>query len=119
RGAFTGAAVSKLGLFEEADGGTLFLDEIAEMPAALQVKLLRALQSGEVRRLGATQSTTIDVRVIAATHGDLSALLAPGRWRDDLFYRLNVIQVVLPPLRDPREDIPALSEHSLARSGGK
>ena len=119
RGAFTGAAVSKLGLFEEADGGTLFLDEIAEMPAALQVKLLRALQSGEVRRLGATQSTTIDVRVIAATHGDLSALLAQGSFREDLFYRLNVIQVVLPPLRDRREDIPALAEHFLARSGGK
>jgi DNA-binding NtrC family response regulator len=119
RGAFTGAAVSKLGLFEEADGGTLFLDEIAEMPAALQVKLLRALQSGEVRRLGATQSTTIDVRVIAATHGDLSALLAQGTFREDLFYRLNVIQVVLPPLRDRREDIPALAEHFLSRSGGK
>ncbi len=119
RGAFTGAAVSKLGLFEEADGGTLFLDEIAEMPAALQVKLLRALQSGEVRRLGATQSTTIDVRVIAATHGDLSALLAQGSFREDLFYRLNVIQVVLPPLRDRREDIPVLAEHFLARSGGK
>jgi DNA-binding NtrC family response regulator len=119
RGAFTGAAVSKLGLFEEAHGGTLFLDEIAEMPAALQVKLLRALQSGEVRRLGATQSTTIDVRVIAATHGDLTALLAQGSFREDLFYRLNVIQVVLPPLRDRREDIPALAEHFLARAGGK
>src|SRR6201993_5154413 len=92
RGAFTGAAGSKLGLFKEADGGTLFLDEIAEMPPALQVKLLRALQSGEVRRLGATQSTTIDVRVIAATHGDLTALLAQGSFREDLFYRLNVIQ---------------------------
>ena len=119
RGAFTGAAVSKLGLFEEADGGTMFLDEIAEMPAALQVKLLRALQSGEVRRLGATQSSTIDVRVIAATHGDLSALIAQGTFREDLFYRLNVIQVALPPLRDRREDIPALAEHFLARSGGK
>src|SRR3989441_11317264 len=89
------------------------------MPAALQVKLLRALQSGEVRRLGATQSTIIDVRVIAATHGDLSALLAQGSFREDLFYRLNVIQVVLPPLRDRREDIPALAEHFLARSAGK
>src|ERR671910_478114 len=93
RGAFTGATVSKLGLFEEADRGTLFLDEIAEMPAALQVKLLRVLQSGEVRRLGATQPATIDVRVIAATHGDLAALISQGTFREDLFYRLNVIQL--------------------------
>ena len=78
RGAFTGATVNKLGLFEEAHGGTLFLDEIAEMPAALQVKLLRALQSGEIRRLGATQPSTIDVRVIAATHGDLATLISQG-----------------------------------------
>jgi len=119
RGAFTGAAVAKPGLFEEADGGTLFLDEIAEMPAALQVKLLRALQSGEVRRLGATQPATIDVRVIAATHGDLATLISQGSFREDLFYRLNVIQVALPPLRDRREDIPALAEHFLARSAGK
>ena len=119
RGAFTGAAANKHGLFEEADGGTLFLDEIAEMPAALQVKLLRALQSGEVRRLGATQPTTIDVRVIAATHGDLAALISQGTFREDLFYRLNVIQVVLPPLRDRREDIPALAEHFLARAADK
>jgi DNA-binding NtrC family response regulator len=119
RGAFTGAAVSKLGLFEEADGGTLFLDEIAEMPAALQVKLLRALQSGEVRRLGATQAATIDVRVLAATNGDLAARIAHGSFREDLFYRLNVIQMVLPPLRDRREDIPALAEHFLARAAAK
>jgi DNA-binding NtrC family response regulator len=119
RGAFTGAAGSKVGLFEEADGGTLFLDEIAEMPAALQVKLLRALQSGEVRRLGATQAATIDVRVIAATHGDLATLISRGSFREDLFYRLNVIPIVLPPLRDRREDIPALAEHFLARSAGK
>jgi DNA-binding NtrC family response regulator len=119
RGAFTGAAVNKLGLFEEADGGTLFLDEVAEMPAALQVKLLRALQSGEVRRLGATQAATIDVRVISATNGDLAALISQGTFREDLFYRLNVIQIVLPPLRDRREDIPALAEHFLARSATK
>jgi DNA-binding NtrC family response regulator len=119
RGAFTGAAVSKLGLFEEADGGTLFLDEIAEMPAALQVKLLRALQSGEVRRLGATQAATIDVRVIAATNGNLASRISQGSFREDLFYRLNVIQMVLPPLRDRREDLPALAEHFLARSAAK
>jgi DNA-binding NtrC family response regulator len=119
RGAFTGATVSKVGLFEEADGGTLFLDEIAEMPAALQVKLLRALQSGEVRRLGATQAATIDVRVLAATNGDLPTRIAQGSFREDLFYRLNVIQMVLPPLRDRREDIPALAEHFLARAAAK
>jgi DNA-binding NtrC family response regulator len=119
RGAFTGAVASKLGLFEEAHGGTLFLDEIAEMPAALQVKLLRTLQSGEIRRLGATQATTIDVRVIAATNRDLTAMIADGSFREDLFYRLNVIQVVLPPLRDRREDIPALTEHFLTRSADR
>jgi len=119
RGAFTGAAASKLGLFEEADGGTLLLDEIAEMPAALQVKLLRALQSGEVRRLGATQAVTIDVRVIAATNGDLATRISQGSFREDLFYRLNVIQVTLPPLRDRREDIPALAEYFLGRAAAK
>jgi DNA-binding NtrC family response regulator len=119
RGAFTGAIASKLGLFEEASGGTLFLDEIAEMPGALQVKLLRALQSGEIRRLGSTQSTTLDVRVIAATNRDLAAMIADGSFREDLFYRLNVIEVVLPPLRERREDIPALAEHVMARAAGK
>ena len=119
RGAFTGAAGAKPGLFEEADGGTLFLDEIAEMPATLQVKLLRVLQSGEVRRLGATQASTIDVRVIAATHGDLATLITRGTFREDLFYRLNVIQVALPPLRERREDVPALAEHFVTRFAGK
>ena len=119
RGAFTGAAGGKLGLFEEAGGGTLFLDEIAEMPATLQVKLLRALQSGEVRRLGATQAATLDVRVLAATNGDLARRISQGSFREDLFYRLNVIQVTLPPLRDRREDIPALAEHFLARAAAK
>jgi len=119
RGAFTGANASKLGLFEEADGGTLFLDEIAEMPATVQVKLLRALQSGEVRRLGATQAATIDVRVLAATNGDLATRISQGSFREDLFYRLNVIQMILPPLRDRREDIPALAEHFLTRAAAK
>src|SRR5262249_28571460 len=111
RGAFTGAGVSKRGLLGGGAGGTLFLAEVAEMPAAVQVKLLRALQSGEVRRLGATQAATIDVRVLAATNGDLAARIALGSFREDLFYRLNVIQMMLPPLRDRREDIPALAEH--------
>ncbi|MGH7278292.1 MAG: sigma-54-dependent transcriptional regulator, partial [Candidatus Rokuibacteriota bacterium] len=119
RGAFTGAVASKPGLFEEAHGGTLFLDEIGDMPAALQVKLLRALQSGEMRRLGATQAMTIDVRVLAATNRDLAELIRQEKFREDLFYRLNVIQVVLPPLRERREDIPALAEHFLARSAGR
>ena len=119
RGAFTGAVASKLGLFEEAHGGTLLLDEIAEMPAALQVKLLRALQSGEIRRLGASQATTIDVRVIAATNRDLAAMIADGSFREDLFYRLNVIEVLLPPLRERREDIPALAEHFMTRAGAR
>ena len=119
RGAFTGAAVPKPGLFEEADGGTLFLDEIAEMPASLQVKLLRTLQSGEVRRLGATQAHVVDARVIAATNGDLAAMISQGGFREDLFYRLNVIQLALPPLRERREDHPALAEHFLARGAAK
>src|SRR6266566_6034580 len=109
RGAFTGAIASKLGLFEEAHGGTLFLDEVGEMPAALQVKLLRVLQSGEFRRLGATQALTTDVRVLAATNRDLVEMVRQGMFRDDLFYRLNVIRVVVPPLRERREDIPALA----------
>ena len=119
RGAFTGAVGSKPGLFEEASGGTIFLDEIGEMPAALQVKLLRVLQSGEIRRLGATQATTIDVRVLAATNRDLVEMVRQGAFREDLFYRLNVIQVLVPPLRERREDIPLLAEHFLARAAEK
>ena len=119
RGAFTGAVASKRGLFEEAHGGTLFLDEVAEMPATLQVKLLRTLQSREIRRLGATQPTTIDARVIAATNRDLAAMIGDGRFREDLFYRLNVIEVVLPPLRERREDLPALAEHFAGRSAAR
>ncbi len=117
RGAFTGATSHKKGLFEEAHGGTFFLDEIGEMPPALQVKFLRVLQEGEVRRVGSTQSATVDVRVLAATNRDLGQLMQQGRFREDLFYRLNVIPVIIPPLRERREDIPALAEHFLGRFG--
>jgi len=119
KGAFTGASANKKGLFEEAAGGTLLLDEIGEMTPTLQVKLLRALQSGEVRPVGSTQAITVDVRIVAATNRDLEHMIREGEFREDLFYRLNVIQIVLPPLRDRREDIPALAEHFLARSAGK
>jgi two-component system response regulator HydG len=115
KGAFTGATAHKKGLFEEAHGGTFFLDEIGEMPSTLQVKFLRALQEGEVRWVGSNQSQTVDVRVLAATNRDLAQLMQQGRFREDLFYRLNVIPVVLPALRERREDIPALAEHFLER----
>lgn len=119
KGAFTGATAHKKGLFEEAHGGTFFLDEIGEMPSSLQVKFLRALQEGEVRPVGSTQSTIVDVRVLAATNRDLGQLMQQGKFREDLFYRLNVIPVILPPLRERREDIPALAEHFLLRYGQK
>src|SRR5919106_5141619 len=119
KGAFTGATAHKKGLFEEAHGGTFFLDEISEMPPTLQVKFLRVLQEGEVRPVGSTQATTADVRVLAATNRDLGQLMQQGKFREDLFYRLNVIPVILPPLRERREDIPALAEHFLRRFGRK
>jgi two-component system response regulator HydG len=109
RGAFTGAVESKPGLFEAAEGGTLFLDEIGELPISVQAKLLRALENGEVQRVGALQPKKVDVAVIAATNRDLRAEVAAGRFRGDLFYRLNVVGVTLPPLRDRREDIPYLT----------
>jgi DNA-binding NtrC family response regulator len=119
RGAFTGATANKRGLFEEAHGGTLFLDEIGEMPPALQVKLLRVLQSGEVRAVGSTQAATVDVRVLAATNRDLEQLVKQGVFREDLFYRLNVIAIRIPPLRERRDDIAALAEHFLERFAAK
>src|ERR1051326_4233167 len=109
RGAFTGAVESKPGVFEAAQGGTLFLDEIGELPLAVQAKLLRALEYGEVQRVGSLQPKKVDVAVIAATNRDLRSEVAAGRFRGDLFYRLDVVEVTLPPLRDRREDIPYLT----------
>ena len=114
RGAFTGAAAAKPGLFEEASGGTLFLDEVGELPLPAQVKLNRALQEKEIRRVGESTPVKIDVRILAATHRDLREEVREGRFREDLFYRLNVIAVTLPPLRDRAEDVP-LARHALPR----
>jgi two-component system response regulator HydG len=119
RGAFTGATDNKAGLFEAADGGTLFLDEIGELPAAVQAKLLRVLETGEVQRVGSLQTKTVDVRIIAATNRDLSAEAAAGRFRSDLFYRLNVIELRLPPLRERPEDIPFLTASFIREFAGK
>jgi DNA-binding NtrC family response regulator len=115
KGAFTGAIGAKQGLFEEAQGGTILLDEIGDLPLAVQVKLNRALQEKEIRRVGDNRAVEVDVRVIAATHRDLKAEVAAGRFREDLFYRLNVFPVVLPALRDRREDIPLLAGHFLEK----
>ena len=115
RGAFTGAAVNKKGLIELAERGTVFLDEIAEMTPMVQVKLLRVLQERKFRRLGGLEEVEADIRIIAATNQDLSRMVAESRFREDLFYRINVIPIHLPPLRDRREDIPLLAEHFLGR----
>ncbi|MFI5368101.1 MAG: sigma-54-dependent transcriptional regulator [Spirochaetia bacterium] len=113
KGAFTGAAAERKGLFEEADGGTLLLDEIGDMPMLLQGKLLRVLQEGEIRRVGSTSVSRVDVRILASTNKDLRALIVDGRFREDLFYRLNVIPLIIPPLRERREDIVPLCRHFL------
>ena len=116
RGAFTDANADKRGLFEEADGGTLFLDEIGELPLALQVKMLRVVQEESIRKLGDTRDTKVNVRIIAATHRDLTADVKAGRFREDLFYRLNVLPISVPPLRTRKEDISLLIDHFLARN---
>jgi two-component system response regulator PilR (NtrC family) len=115
RGAFTGAVQSKAGLFEMADEGTLFLDEIGELPQSLQVKLLRVIQDKTLRRVGGTGDHRVDVRIVAATNRKLEEEVAAGRFRDDLYYRLNVIQIALPPLRDRMEDVPLLMQHFIEK----
>jgi two-component system, NtrC family, response regulator AtoC len=115
RGAFTGAILDRKGLFEEADGATCFLDEIGDVSATVQAKLLRVLQEGEVRRIGSQKWVKVDVRVIAATNKDVGALVRAGSFREDLYYRLNVVSLQLPPLRERADDIPALAHHFLRR----
>jgi two-component system, NtrC family, response regulator HydG len=115
KGAFTGAQRDQKGLFDAADGGTIFLDEIGDIPLSTQVRLLRVLQEGEIKRVGSADSVRVDVRVIAATHRDLPKLVKSGKFREDLFYRLNVINIPLPSLRERVEDIPLLAHHFLRR----
>ncbi|MFZ5471047.1 MAG: sigma-54-dependent transcriptional regulator [Myxococcota bacterium] len=119
KGAFTGAVARREGRFERADKGTLFLDEVGEMSAAAQVKLLRVLQEGELERLGGTQTVKVDVRLVAATHKDLRREVAEGRFREDLYYRLHVVEVRIPPLASRREDVPLLANHFLRHFAGK
>lgn len=119
KGAFTGASADRVGRFEEADGGTLFIDEVGDIPVTVQVKLLRALQFNEVQRVGSNEPVKVDARIIAATNRDLEALIREGTFREDLYYRLNVIQIDLPPLRERKSDIPPMVEQFIARFAGK
>jgi len=119
KGAFTGALQRRMGRFESADGGTLFLDEIGELPVETQVALLRVLQEQEFERVGGGQTVTVDVRIVAATNRDLSAAVAQGTFRQDLFYRLNVFPIRLPALRDRADDIPLLVEYLIDRYAQK
>ncbi len=115
KGSFTGAVRDKPGLFQSADGGTLFLDEVADLPLSMQVKLLRAIQEKSVRPVGASGEEPVDVRIISASHKDLAAMVAEGAFRQDLFYRIHVIELAMPPLRERREDIPVMIDHVLER----
>jgi two-component system response regulator PilR (NtrC family) len=119
KGAFTGAGEDRDGFFQAADGGTLFLDEVADLPLAMQVKLLRAIQEKRVRKVGSTQEEPADVRIICATHQNLAELVESGRFRRDLYYRLNVIELKMPPLRECRDDIPLIAQRILARLAGQ
>ena len=119
KGAFTGAVASRKGRFELADGGSIFLDEIGDLPPHLQVKLLRVLQEREFERVGSSRPIKVDVRLLAATHRNLEALVREGRFREDLYYRINVVTIILPPLRERREDLPPLIEHFLSAFAGK
>ena len=119
KGAFTGAVARHVGKFEQASGGTLFLDEIGDMPLDAQTRLLRALQSGKIRRVGGREEIAVDVRIVAATNRDLEPMIAAGTFREDLFYRLNVVPITLPPLRERSDDIPALARHFLQLASGE
>jgi transcriptional regulator with GAF, ATPase, and Fis domain len=115
RGAFTGATQDRIGMVEYANGGTLFLDEIGEMPLAMQAKLLRVLQNQEIQRVGSPAVRKVDVRIVAATHRDLGEMVAKGQFREDLYYRLSMVEIKLPRLADHKEDLPLLERHFLER----